>query len=213
MFKINLKTILIGILIAEIASIALAYTSDWEEPTTNPPEGNIATPLTTSTVTQSKEAGLGLGGLLMKGDIDMNGYRIKNVANPTDNSDAATKAYLNNKKLLECEYKSSGWGYQYKYRVTNCDICGKGCCDWGGGNCTCCNTCDVWVRAQASISCTPGYKITGGGCEFKRNFKESYNHYPSGNSFYCYVNGWIKNGWGAWTDREDAVQAQAICCK
>jgi len=212
MFKINLKTILIGILIAEIATVVLASSEKkpWEEPTASPPSENISTPLNTSATTQSKEAGLGVEGLFMKGDIEMKGRRIKNVAGPTNDFDAVTKGYLLGKLTIKCTSKYSGWGYQHKSYFSDCALCGK---DKNGN----CNSCDHWYHAAASVSCDPGWYLTGGGCGFntdEENFLENYHHYPtSDRTFYCEINGWVRTWWGAIKNGKPSVRATATCCQ
>jgi len=108
-----------------VLSIIIGYAVlAWTEPSTTPPDGNIAAPINTGNIAQSKDGALGFGGtssglmywikkigdsfaLVNNADqtnltlgqdghlsLNQNNALISNVKDPIANQDAATKAYV-----------------------------------------------------------------------------------------------------------------------
>ena len=147
----------IGVLtLGVIVGMTIKMVSAWVEPDQMPPGGNIAAPLNTSNLGQSKQGGLTLNiggatyGLIVEkgfvgigtttpeeklevdGNIKLGGsspnYKITNVAAPVNNSDVATKNYVDalsdfrlDRLIQSCQFVQGPDGIQ------SCDaVCPQG---------------------------------------------------------------------------------------
>gem|GEM_PF-5770913 len=128
----------IGILtIGIVVGVTVKAVSAWVEPNAMPPGGNIAAPLNTGNIGQSKQGGLTLniGGatyglivdkglvgigvtapgekLEVNGNIKLSGsspsFKVTNVATPTNPSDVATKGYVDSLGTGTGSGCSMGW--------------------------------------------------------------------------------------------------------
>jgi hypothetical protein len=94
---ISPKTIALTFGVLVIIFLAAFYISAWTEPSGTPPTSNASTTINVSANPQIKEGALQVNGFKNVGTTDVSGNKIINLAEPTANSDAATKGYVDAK--------------------------------------------------------------------------------------------------------------------
>ena len=138
--RLSQKSLLISLAILAgivlVANLVLA----WTTPTADPPASNIPAPINEGSDTQTKSGGLNISGnvgigtttpsdlLTVNGNINVLGNEVTNLAAPTADDDAATKAYVDaHSGSLSCTVYSKDVGYGGTVYCGSGTLTGGGC--------------------------------------------------------------------------------------